>query len=123
MDHAFDRELPPGLVHVRTTDVFDNTSVPGGLLRAHRVAAGVWGRLVVHSGAVVFVFDDRPDERITVPAGDTLSIPPTEPHHLELEVPTTFSVEFHRVPTRVIDDDDVSTGLIPADDRPFEPDR
>ncbi|MCB0991196.1 MAG: DUF1971 domain-containing protein, partial [Acidimicrobiales bacterium] len=41
--------LPDGLEHVRTTDIFDNDTVPAGLLRAHRVADGVWGRLVVHS--------------------------------------------------------------------------
>ena len=38
-------QLPDGLEHVRTTDVFDNTTVPAGLLRAHRVADGVWGRV------------------------------------------------------------------------------
>ena len=29
--------LPDGLEHVRTTDTFDNDTVPAGLLRAHRV--------------------------------------------------------------------------------------
>lgn len=41
-------QLPDGLVLIRTTDVFDNATVPASLLRAHRVADGVWGRLVVH---------------------------------------------------------------------------
>jgi tellurite resistance-related uncharacterized protein len=59
--------LPDGLEHVRTTDVFDNGTVPAGLLRAHRVADGAWGRLVVHSGTVTFVFDDQPATRL--PAG------------------------------------------------------
>lgn len=92
-------QLPDGLEHVRTTDTFDNATVPAGLLRAHRVAAGVWGRLVVHTGTVTFVFDDEPERPITVSAGGTVAIPPARQHHLELDGPATFAVEFHRTPS------------------------
>ena len=78
-------ELPDGLEHVRTTDIFDNATVPAGLLRAHRVADSLWGRLVVHAGTVTFVFDDQPDEPITVTAGEAVAIPPARQHHLELD--------------------------------------
>jgi tellurite resistance-related uncharacterized protein len=91
--------LPDGLQLVRTTDVFDETTVPAGLRRAHRVADGVWGRLVVHTGSVVFVFDDDPDHPITVAAGEAVTIPPTRQHHVELTGPATFAVEFHRLPS------------------------
>jgi tellurite resistance-related uncharacterized protein len=91
-------QLPDGLEHVRTTDVFDNTTVPAGLLRAHRVADGVWGKLVVHTGTVTFVFDDEPVQPITARAGDSVAIPPARRHHLELDEPATFAVEFHRTP-------------------------
>jgi tellurite resistance-related uncharacterized protein len=90
--------LPDGLDHVRTTDVFDETTVPAGLLRAHRVADGVWGRLVVHTGAVTFVFDDDPDHPLAVAAGEAVAIPPARQHHVELGGPATFAVEFHRSP-------------------------
>lgn len=90
--------LPEGLTHVRTTDVFDNDTVPAGLLRAHRVAEGVWGRLVVHTGQVDFVFEDTPDEPITVAADQSVVIPPQRRHHVELDGPATFAVEFHRIP-------------------------
>ena len=90
------RELPEGLVLARTTDVFDNHTVPAGLLRAHRVADNVWGRLVVHTGRVTFVFDDEPDQPIAVAAGETVAIPPARQHHLVLDEPATFVVEFHR---------------------------
>lgn len=88
--------LPDGLELVRTTDVFDNSTVPPGLLRAHRVAPGVWGRLVAHSGSVTFVFEDESDQPITVPAGHHVVIPPERPHHVELHEAASFSVEFHR---------------------------
>ena len=90
--------LPDGLEHVRTTDIFDNDTVPAGLLRAHRVADGVWGRLVVHSGTESFVFDDEPEHPITVSAGDAVAIPPARQHHLELHDAASFAVEFHRLP-------------------------
>ena len=92
-------QLPEGLEHVRTTEVFDTVTVPAGLLRAHRVADGVWGRLVVHTGTVTFVFDDEPDHRITARVGDPVAIPPARQHHLELDEPATFAVEFHRIPS------------------------
>ena len=90
--------IPDGLEHVRTTDTFDNDTVPAGLRRAHRVADGVWGRLVVHTGTVTFVFDDEPEHPITVLAGGSVAIPPARQHHIELGEPATFAVEFHRLP-------------------------
>ncbi len=88
--------LPDGLELVRTTATFDETSVPAGLLAAHRVADGVWGRLVVLDGALRFVFEDDPDGATTVSSGHHQVIPPGRPHHLELDGPVRFHVEFHR---------------------------
>lgn len=88
--------LPADVALVRTTPTFDNDSVPAGLLRAHQVAEGVWGRLVVHTGSLLFRFEDAPDEPIRISSGQTQTIPPKRPHHLELDEPVTFAVEFHR---------------------------
>lgn len=92
--------LPPGLEHGRTTDVFDEHTAPAGLLRAHRVADGVWARLVVHTGALRFRFaDDPPDRSRIVAAGDTVVIPPARFHHVAFDQgPVTFAIEFHRLP-------------------------
>jgi tellurite resistance-related uncharacterized protein len=89
-------EVPPGFELVRTTATFDNRTVPAGLLAVHRVADGVWGRLVVRSGRVTFVFDDDPDHPIGVDEGQAVAIPPGRAHHLELAEPATFAVEFYR---------------------------
>lgn len=90
------RDLPAGLELARTTDVFDNDTVPVGLLRAHRVADGVWARLVVHAGTVRFVFEDQADQPIDVAAGDHIVVPPARLHHVELAGPAQFALEFHR---------------------------
>src|SRR5680860_1299010 len=91
-------ELPANLVLERTTDVFDNDSVPAGLLRTHRTASGVWGRLVVRQGSLRFVFEDQADQPITVTEGDHVAIAPSRRHHVELTDPATFVVEFYREP-------------------------
>lgn len=92
--------LPDGLEHVRTTDVFDASTVPTGLRRAHRVADGVWGNLVVHTGTVTFVFEDAPEDPVVVAAGGSLAIRPGREHHVEPDADATFAVEFHRTPRR-----------------------
>ena len=91
--------LPPGLRHVRTTPEFDRNSVPDGLLAEHVVADGVWGRLVVRSGGLTFVFEDQPGEARALIAGDHMVIPPGRPHHLVVDDPVRFVVEFHRPPS------------------------
>jgi tellurite resistance-related uncharacterized protein len=91
------RELPTGLVHLRTTPEFDERSVPSGLLAAHRIAAGVWGRLRVIAGSLDVVFEDDPTPR-RVAAGESQVIPPREPHHVALVGEVRFVIEFHVQP-------------------------
>lgn len=91
-------ELPDGLELARTTDVLDEQHHPGGLLRAHQVADGVWGRLVVRTGSLRFVFEDAGDEPSTVAAGGSVVIPPAVKHHVEFTGPVSFVIEFHRTP-------------------------
>lgn len=93
--------LPEGSELVRTTSTFDETSVPGGLLREHRVADRVWGRLVVSSGALRFVFDAKEDGAVSdgrvVRSGESQVIPPSVVHHVEVTGPVEFAVEFYSV--------------------------
>lgn len=97
-----DLTLPEGLERVRTTPRFDQDSVPAGLLNEHRVADGVWGRLIVHDGALRFVFDaGRADSGATsrcLTPGSVQVIPPAVVHHVELVGPVDFEVEFWRAP-------------------------
>ncbi|MFV0457188.1 MAG: DUF1971 domain-containing protein [Actinomycetales bacterium] len=114
-------ELPGGLEYVRTTPVFDPESVPPGLRKAHQVADGVWARLVVHTGALTFVFEDRPDQPRQVSAGQILTIPPARPHHVDLPGSVTFSLEFYRVPSSRSVPGAESTGLVGSADAEQSP--
>lgn len=107
-------QIPDGFVLARTTPTFDNDTVPAGLLSAHRVADGIWGRLIVHSGEVGFVFEDDADTRNTIAASGSITIPPGRPHHVVLDQPATFAVEFYRPPaTQAAPAGTESTGLDP----------
>ncbi len=106
-------EIPDGFVLARTTEVFGAETVPAGLLRAHRVADGIWARLVVHAGRVRFVFEDAPDEAVVVKAGGAVVIPPARLHRVEPSGSARFAVEFHRPaePTSGPSSGPESTGL------------
>jgi len=80
----------------RTTPDFDEHTVPAGLLRAHEVAAGVWGELTVLEGALRFVWEDGDAAPIDLAAGDSVVIPPQVPHRVEPGPGARFHVAFHR---------------------------
>jgi len=88
--------MPPGLTLSRTTPEFTDSSVPAGLLAAHRVADGCWGRLRVLSGAVTFVFEDEPNDAHVLRVDERIDIPPGRAHHVEPATDARFVVEFHR---------------------------
>lgn len=89
-------ELPGDVEWQRTTDDFTDQTVPAGLLRAHKVAEGVWGRLQVLEGTLRFVWEDDPGSPLELGSGDAVVIPPATPHHVEPEPGARFHVEFHR---------------------------
>ena len=87
-------ELPEGLRLVRTSAVWDERTMPAGLRRAHRVAAGTWGRIVVHAGRLRFVAATTPTLDVELEAGSTQGIPPEVTHEVEPLGAVRFSVEF-----------------------------
>jgi tellurite methyltransferase len=87
-------ELPDDLTLVRTTAEWDEHTVPAGLRRDHRVASGVWGRIVVVDGALRFVAATEPPTDVTLRAGDTQPIPPDVAHHVDPLGAVRFAVEF-----------------------------
>lgn len=97
MEHG---SLPDGLILARTTAEFDVETVPPGLLRTHRVAAGIHGRIRVLAGAVRFVWEDDGEraDPVELGAGDSLVIPPEVPHHVEPDADARFVIDFHRPP-------------------------
>lgn len=84
-------ELPARLRVTRTTATWDDATVPAGLRRSHRVAAGVWGLLGVEAGELRFVAETSPRLDVVLGAGGSQPIPPEIEHRIE----TTGGVRFH----------------------------
>jgi tellurite resistance-related uncharacterized protein len=87
--------LPEGVSLTRRTAEFTVDTVPDGLLRAHRIAEGVWGLVSVLDGALVFVLEATGESR-RVAAGERQVVEPATPHHVEMEPEARFVVEFYR---------------------------
>ncbi len=78
-------ELPEGLTVVRTAGPFDESTLPGGLRRNHRVATGTWGLLRVMSGSAQITMHTEPAVALHLGAGDRHPIPPGVPHAVAIE--------------------------------------
>jgi tellurite resistance-related uncharacterized protein len=87
--------LPAGVELVRTTAELTRDTVPAGLLREHRLATGVWGRLRVIDGTVTFVLEASGESRL-VGAGEVQVIEPEVAHHVEPGPGSVFVVELYR---------------------------
>ncbi len=87
-------EPPPGLTLSRTAGPFDQTSVPSGLRRTHRVPAHTWGCLRVEEGSVRFRMAAHPPIDREISAGDSQAIPPQVDHEVRLAGPVRLRVDF-----------------------------
>lgn len=90
------KTLPADVVHYKSTPVFDQASVPAGLRREHSTAAGVWGRIVVHEGSLRYVIEAPATEEHLLVPGTPGIVEPGVPHHVVVEAPVRFCVEFYR---------------------------
>jgi tellurite resistance-related uncharacterized protein len=88
-------ELPSGLVAYRRTPVFDQDTIPAGLRREHRIAAGIWGLITVLEGRLRFRLLDPVNETILTP-GTPVAVAPEQPHEVAPDGPVRFFVEFYR---------------------------
>lgn len=87
-------ELPGDLTATRTSDTWDQDTLPAALTRSHRVPAGTWGVLHVEQGRLRFVAATDPPLDVVVEPGAPQSIPPEVEHHVEPLGPVRFFLEF-----------------------------
>jgi tellurite resistance-related uncharacterized protein len=91
--------LPPGALPYSRTAEFDETSVPAGLLKAHRTKAGAWGLVHVLEGRLAYRVTDpaRPASETVLTPGKPGVVEPGILHEVEPLGPVRFFVEFHRL--------------------------
>jgi len=87
-------ELPGDVRLIRSSPEWDEHTVPVGLLHAHRVGAGTWGRIVVHHGRLRFVASTSPALEVELGPGSNQAIPPEVYHEVRPLGPVRFSIDF-----------------------------
>lgn len=92
--------LPTGATMYKSTPVFDDNTVPDGLLREHRTKAGTWGRIVVLQGELVYEAMEPDQARWVLNPRVPGIIEPEMAHRIVLSGPVRFQVEFHWLPKK-----------------------
>ena len=87
--------LPTNVAPYKRTALFDETSVPVGLLKDHATKEGVWGVIHVTSGRLRYVVPGRNVDEILETENKGVILP-TELHRVEPIGKVSFFVEFHR---------------------------
>ena len=90
------KSLPRDVAVYRQTPEFTESSIPAGLLRSHTTKAGVWGRIRVLEGSLLYrILEPVVEELLLEPGVDGIVQPGIE-HQVEACGPTRFFVEFMR---------------------------
>jgi tellurite resistance-related uncharacterized protein len=88
-------ELPPNLQKYSETPVYTQDTVPAGLLKDHNTKSGVWGRITVLQGRLMYLIADHPAQ--PVDTQHPRIIRPEEKHCVAFPEEVTFKVEFFRL--------------------------
>ncbi len=86
---------PQGLVAYKRTPEFTELSVPAGLLKSHSTKAGVWAKIHVLSGQLLFR-DLLHGQDHLLETGEHKLVFPQAEHEVAPIGETRFFVEFHR---------------------------
>ena len=89
-------EIPEGYHLGRTSTEWDEASMPPALRRDHRVARGLWGRIVMGAGRMRFVSETDPVCDVIVTPDGPQAIPPEVTHRVEPIGSVRFAIEFYQ---------------------------
>lgn len=90
--------LPPNATVYKETAVFDEHSVPQGLLSSHTLRADTWGKIVVLEGLVDYAIEGEAPIAFVLREGVDGVIAPEQPHHVKPHGGARFKVCFLRLP-------------------------
>ena len=91
-------QFPDDVVAYRRTPIFDAATTPAALQGEHNTKAGVWGRIQVLEGTLLYrVTDPRREaaERLLTPAEPPGVVEPEIKHHVTLTGPVRFLSLIH----------------------------
>ena len=88
--------LPSAVEAYRRTPEFTEESIPDGLRKPHRTKPGVWGRIVVLEGQLLYRILQPASGELTLGADNPGVIEPEVEHEVEPLGRVRFFVEFYR---------------------------
>lgn len=90
------KALPVNVVSYKRTPEFTNSSVPSGLLHAHRTKATVWGEIVILAGTLTYRILEPAEEEVSLTPENFGVIEPTVKHEVVPQSGVRFHVQFYR---------------------------
>jgi tellurite resistance-related uncharacterized protein len=90
------KTLPADVFPYKRTPEFTQSTVPAGLLRSHDTKAGVWGKIVVLEGTLLYRILEPEVEEILLSPDRYGVVEPTVKHEVVPSAGVRFYVEFHR---------------------------
>ena len=95
--HCDRMEWPENCKPYRKTPEFDENTVPKGLTSNHATKRGVWGRIHVLSGVLVYHIGPPVNKSLRIGSESSVVVVPEVQHRVEPEGQARFFVEFSRV--------------------------
>ena len=80
----------------KKTPVFNETTVPKGLLANHSTAKGVWGKICVLAGELILIYEAPSSEAVSLKKGGHGWVNPQQLHRVQCGKNTEFYVEFYK---------------------------
>lgn len=92
------KTIPPDVTHYKSTAVFTEETIPAALQRSHTTADGVWGRITILEGSLLYrITDERhPFEEVLLTPSNSGVVEPQVKHEVAVVGPVRFQVDFHR---------------------------
>ena len=90
------KSLPPEVTPYQRTKEFTEATVPDGLQNRHNTKAGVWGRICVLEGTMLYRILEPEIEDHTLTPGTDGIVEPQVDHQVIFDGPARFFVEFLR---------------------------
>ena len=88
------KSLPSTVAPYHRTPEYTQETVPPGLEQRHNTKAGVWARVRVLEGRMVYrILEPEIEEHVLEPGRDGV-IEPQVDHQIEMQEPVRFFVEF-----------------------------
>ncbi len=88
------KDLPEKVHAYKKTDLFDETSIPYGLLKDHSTKANVWGKINIIEGKLLYIIQSSPPEEIELSPEKFGVVEPEVLHHVKPLGLVKFFVEF-----------------------------